>query len=149
MFGVHSVALGLPEFVLRTEHGSVGSLLVLGPQSLISVALVPKEDISTLPRLCAFSWDGQLLRSWPVSYELRHGGTILLHSEVSELLSTRASVPTELWFVVSGGMQLCHPLAARAMAALDAPVESVLRRSLTTLLGMTRVRVPVAIVSVR
>jgi hypothetical protein len=34
------------------------------------------------------------------------------------------------------------------MAALDSPVESVLRRSLTTLLGMTRVRVPVAIDSV-
>jgi hypothetical protein len=130
---------------LRTESGSLASPLIVGSQSLISLALVPKEDISTLPQLCAYSWDGDTLRTWPVDYQLRSGGTMILRSEIRDLLHDGGRVPQELWFVVSGTLQLCHPLGARAIAALDAPVELLLGHPLTRLLGMTRVRVPIAI----
>lgn len=146
LIGLVAMTPTLPEYDLAVENQTTARALELGPMSYLKVALTPKEDTSTLPKLCGFTWDGASLRRWPVPYIQSHRGTLLIKGELRDLLplaASPASTIKELVFVISSPLSLCQPAGVALLQSLDALAEPWLGRTVSSLLGVRTLRLPV------
>jgi hypothetical protein len=141
-FGLSVVTSRPPEYELVTADAPH----TLGPMSFLQIALTPHGDSRTLPGLCGFTSDGTTLQSWAVPYSHAYRGTILIKGEIRDLLPVPAAkleTIKELVFVVTSPLSPCHPAVIAGLQSLDGLAKPWLGRTISSLLGVRTLRLPV------